>query len=132
VRSSTDPNEAEKLLARIIETGKKLNLSVGSAIVERFELLNMLGRSTEARVFMESSLRENPSDPTLLRYIQALMQQSEMMARGRGGVSGQSAAGISDSANAGGNSTGGIWTPDSQSGPSQDSSGGGSKLWVPD
>jgi thioredoxin-like negative regulator of GroEL len=132
VRSSSDPNEAEKLLARIIETGKKLNLSVGGAIVERFELLNMLGRSTEARVFMESSLRENSSDPTLLRYIQALMQQSEMMARGRGGAGGPGAnGGISDvgQSNAGNSGTG-LWTPDGGDGP-QDSSGG-SKLWIPD
>jgi tetratricopeptide (TPR) repeat protein len=133
VRAANDPNEAEKLLARIIECGKKLNLSVGGAIIERFELLQMLGRSAEARVFLETSLRENSSDPTLMRYIQALMQQSEMMARNRAGMGGQASSGIlSDAGSASaGDSGSGLWTPDSGSGPSQDSSGG-SKLWVPD
>lgn len=132
-RSCSDPNEAEKLLARIIESGKKLNLSVGGAIVERFELLNMLGRSTEARLFMENSLKENPSDPTLLRYIQALMQQSEMMARNRAGMGAPGAVGgISDSGAGQAGNGSGIWTPDSGDGPAQDSSGGGSKLWIPD
>ncbi len=132
VRTATDPNEAEKLLVRIIETGKKLNLSVGRAIVERFELLQMLGRQAEARIFMESSLRENPSDPTLLRYIQALMQQSEMMSRGRGGMGAQGPAGsISDAGSGGAGNQSGIWTPDSGDGPSSESSGG-SKLWIPD
>lgn len=132
VRICTDPNEAEKLLARVIESGKKLNLSVGGAIVERFELLQYLGRAAEARVFMESSLRENQSDPTLLRYIQALMQQQEALSR-RAAMGGQaSAGGISDvtSAGASGNSSG-LWTPDSGDGPSPESSGG-SKLWIPD
>jgi len=134
VRSATDPNEAEKLLARIIESGKKLNLSVGGAIIERFELLQMLGRSAEARVFMETSLRENQSDPTLMRYIQALMQQSEMAARGRASMAGPGAVGgISDAASPGSAANnGGIWTPDSPDGSAQDSSGGGSKLWIPD
>jgi hypothetical protein len=132
VRTCTDPNEAEKLLARVIESGKKLNLSVGGAIVERFELLQYLGRAAEARVFMESSLRENQSDPTLLRYIQALMQQQEMLSR-RAAMGAQgSAGGLSDVASAGqGNSSSGIWTPDSGDGQSPESSGG-SKLWIPD
>lgn len=134
VRSATDPNEAEKLLARIIESGKKLNLSVGGAIIERFELLQMLGRSAEARVFLETSLRDHSSDPTLMRYIQALMQQSEMAARGRSQMGGPGAVGgISDAASAGSNaSSGGLWTPDGSDSSSQDSSGGGSKLWIPD
>jgi tetratricopeptide (TPR) repeat protein len=130
VRVCSDPNEAEKLLARIIESGKKLNVSIGSAIIERFELLSMLGRHGEARVFMESSVRENSSDPTLMRYIQSLMQQSEMAARGNSGLGGQSAAG--NIADAGGANSSGIWTPDGPSGSSPDSAGGGSKLWVPD
>ena len=132
VRICTDPNEAEKLLARVIESGKKLNLSVGGAIVERFELLQYLGRAAEARVFMESSLRENQSDPTLLRYIQALMQQQEALSR-RAAMGAQgSAGGISDVASAGANgNSSGIWTPDSGDGPSAESSGG-SKLWIPD
>jgi tetratricopeptide (TPR) repeat protein len=128
VRVCSDPNEAEKLLARIIETGKKLNVSIGSAIIERFELLTMLGRHGEARVFLESSVRENSTDPTLMRYIQSLMQQSEMAARGSAlGAQGQGS--ISDSGAA---SSSGIWTPDGPGGSSPDSAGGGSKLWVPD
>ena len=130
VRVCSDPNEAEKLLARIIESGKKLNVSIGSAIIERFELLSMLGRHGEARVFMENAVRENSSDPTLMRYIQSLMQQSEMAARGNSGLGGQSSAG--NIADAGGANSSGIWTPDGPSGSSPDSAGGGSKLWVPD
>jgi hypothetical protein len=87
----------------------------------------MLGRQGEARQFLETSLRENPNDPALLRFVQmAMMQQRQMAARtgGAGGI-------ISDAAG-GGNTdpSTGLWTPDSgNSGPS---GSGGSKLWVPD
>jgi tetratricopeptide (TPR) repeat protein len=131
-RVATDPDKAEVYLARIIETGKKLNLPVGNAILERFELLNMLDRRAEARQFLESSLRENPNDPVLLQFIQmAMMQQQQMAARGRPGPG---AVGSLSDRTGGGNaeSPSGLWTPDS-AGPadSDPAAGGGSKLWIP-
>ncbi len=124
-RTSTDPIQAEGLLARVIEVGKKLQLPVGNAILERFELLNMLERRTEARQFLESSLRENPNDPVLLQFIQmAMMQQQQMAGRGpaAGSISGGSPAAAAAPA-------GGIWTPDAAEPASGGS--GGSKLWIP-
>jgi tetratricopeptide (TPR) repeat protein len=135
-RTSSDPTQAANYLARIIEAGKKLNLPVGNAILERFELLNMLERRGEARQFLESSLRENPNDPVLLQFIQmAMMQQQQMAARGRGGVPlpGGASGSLSDGGAAPGSDASGLWTPDSASSPPQggSSSGGGSKLWIP-
>jgi hypothetical protein len=122
-------------LARIIESGQKLGLPVGNAILERFELLNMLDRRAEARQFLETSLRENPNDPVLLQFIQAAMlQQQRMAARGRGAPAMPSAAGgISDGMAApSSESSSGLWTPDAADGPASGSSaGGGSKLWIP-
>jgi len=126
LRISGDAAEAEKVLARIIEAGKKLGVPVGNAVLERFEILSMLGRQGEARQFLESSLRENPNDPALLRFVQmAMMQQRQMAARsgGAGGI-------ISDPTGGNTDPSSGLWTPDSgNSGPS---GSGGSKLWTPD
>jgi hypothetical protein len=135
-RIVTDPAEAEKLLARIIENGKKLQLPVGNAILERFEILNMLDRRAEARQFLESSLRENPNDPVLLQFLQAaMMQQQQMAARSRGGMPIDPAMAGPGAVAAGGSGTtsSGIWTPDgpSQPSPSAPAQGGGSKLWIP-
>jgi tetratricopeptide (TPR) repeat protein len=139
-RTVSDPVEAEKLLARIIEAGKKLNVSVGNAILERFEILNMLDRRTEARQFLESSLRENPNDPVLLQFLQAaMMQQQQMAARARSampmgtGMPGAEIPGPGGVAAAGGTTASGLWTPDgpSQPSPSDPASSGGSKLWIP-
>ena len=126
LRISVDAAEAEKVLASIIEAGKKLGVPVGNAVLERFEILSMLGRQGEARQFLESSLRENPNDPALLRFVQmAMMQQRQMAARsgGAGGI-------ISDPTGGNTDPSSGLWTPDSgNSGPS---GSGGSKLWTPD
>ncbi|MFO0013558.1 MAG: hypothetical protein ACK553_12495 [Planctomycetota bacterium] len=135
-RMVTDPLQAEKLLARIIEVGKQLQLPIGNAILERFEILNMLERRAEARQFLEASLRENPNDPVLLQFLQAAMlQQQQMAARARGGMPMDPAlAGAASSPMAGGGATSsGLWTPDApaQSAPSGSSAGGGSKLWIP-
>jgi tetratricopeptide (TPR) repeat protein len=130
-RTATDPAQAEVLLARIIETGKKLSLPVGNAILERFELLNMLERRTEARHFLESSLRENPNDPVLLQFLQmAMMQQQQMAARGRGGMPEGAGGAISDLSPSSAPASG-LWTPDAPSQPAPSSPGGGSKLWIP-
>jgi hypothetical protein len=133
-RTVADPVEAEKLLARIIDAGKKLNVSVGNAILERFEILNMLDRRTEARQFLESSLRENPNDPVLLQFLQAaMMQQQQMAARARAAMPGGDIPGPGGVAAAGGTTASGLWTPDapSQPSPSAPASSSGSKLWIP-
>jgi hypothetical protein len=133
-RIATDPVEAESLLTRIIESGKKLDLPVGNAILERFELLNMLERRGEARQFLESSLRENPNDPVLLQFIQMAMmqQQQQMAARGRGGMPGGMGGSIGDAgASPSSEPASGLWTPDSAPSQPSGSSGGGSKLWIP-
>ncbi|MCU0706898.1 MAG: hypothetical protein MUF23_01260 [Pirellula sp.] len=136
-RVVSDPSEADRLLARVIETGKQLGLPVGNAILERFEILNMLERRAEARQFLESSLRENPNDPVLLQFLQAaMMQQQQMAARARGGMPpgamppGAATGSIADTPTAGNASQSGLWTPDS-AGQAAPSSGGGSKLWIP-
>ncbi|MBM3964246.1 MAG: hypothetical protein FJ308_04155 [Planctomycetes bacterium] len=133
-RIATDPVEAESLLIRIIDAGKKLNLPVGNAILERFELLNMLERRGEARQFLESSLRENPNDPVLLQFIQMAMmqQQQQMAARGRGGMPRGMGGSIGDAGvSPSSEPASGLWTPDSAPSQPSGSSGGGSKLWIP-
>jgi len=139
-RTVTDPAEADKLLLRIIETGKLLQLPVGNAILERFEILNMLERRTEARQFLETSLRENPNDPVLLQFLQAAMMQQQQMAARRSGMpggpgmpGGSGLPGAGSVAPAGGGTTSsGIWTPDGPSQPSPSAPvSGGSKLWIP-
>lgn len=132
-RLVSDPLEAEKLLARIIDAGKQLQLPVGNAILERFEVLNMLDRRAEARQFLESSLRENPNDPVLLQFLQAaMMQQQQMAARNRGMAVDQGMPMASPAAS-GGTTSSGLWTPDAPASPTPGAnpSGGGSKLWIP-
>ncbi len=132
-RLVSDPLEAEKLLARIIDAGKQLQLPVGNAILERFDILNMLDRRAEARQFLETSLRENPNDPVLLQFLQAaMMQQQQMAARNRGMAMDQGMPMASPTAS-GGTTSSGLWTPDAPASPAPSSnpSGGGSKLWIP-
>jgi hypothetical protein len=125
-RITTDPNEAESLLRQIVELGKQLEVPIGNAVLERVEVLNMLGRSAEARQFLEQSLRDNPNDPVLLQFVQMAMMRQQQAMRSRGG----SQADISPSSA----SSAGIWTPGQSDEPSSNSgsgSGGGSKLWIP-
>lgn len=124
-RTTSDPEEAEGLLKRIVEVGKTIGLSVGNAILERVEVLNMLGRGAEGRQYLEKSLRENPNDPVLLQFVQMAMMRQQQAMRGRGAPAGDPSLGSSASA-------GGIWTPGQSAEPSEGAaSGGGSKLWIP-
>lgn len=122
-RTVTDPNDAEKLLKRIVELGKQLEVPIGNAVLERVEVLNMLGRNTESRQFLEQSLRENPNDPVLLQFMQMAMMRQQQAMRARGGEVATSQAASS-----------GLWTPGQSDEPQQSAgggSGGGSKLWIP-
>jgi tetratricopeptide (TPR) repeat protein len=122
-RVVTDPNDAEKLLKRIVELGKQLEVPIGNAVLERVEVLNMLGRNTESRQFLEQSLRENPNDPVLLQFMQMAMMRQQQAMRARGGEVASSQAASS-----------GLWTPGQSAEPQQSAgsgSGGGSKLWIP-
>ena len=122
-RTVTDPNDAEKLLKRIVELGKQLEVPIGNAVLERVEVLNMLGRTTESRQFLEQSLRENPNDPVLLQFMQMAMMRQQQAMRARGGEVASSQAASS-----------GLWTPGQSAEPQQSAgsgSGGGSKLWIP-
>ena len=122
-RIVTDPNDAEKLLKRIVELGKQLEVPIGNAVLERVEVLNMLGRNTESRQFLEQSLRENPNDPVLLQFMQMAMMRQQQAMRARGGEVASSQAASS-----------GLWTPGQTAEPQQSAgsgSGGGSKLWIP-
>lgn len=122
-RTVTDPNDAEKLLKRIVELGKQLEVPIGNAVLERVEVLNMLGRNTESRQFLEQSLRENPNDPVLLQFMQMAMMRQQQAMRARGGEVASSQAASS-----------GLWTPGQSAEPQQSAgsgSGGGSKLWIP-
>ena len=122
-RTVTDPNDAEKLLKRIVELGKQLEVPIGNAVLERVEVLNMLGRNTESRQFLEQSLRENPNDPVLLQFMQMAMMRQQQAMRARGGEMASSQAASS-----------GLWTPGQSDEPQQSAgggSGGGSKLWIP-
>lgn len=131
---ATDPNDAEKLLLKISELGKELGVPIGNAVLERMELLNALGRVSEARIFLEKSLRENPEDPVLLQFIQMAMMREQQM-RGMGGMPGAGPAaggiiGAGGAEAAGGSGGSGIWTP-GQSAEPESSGGGESKLWIP-
>ena len=122
-RTVTDPNDAEKLLKRIVELGKQLEVPIGNAVLERVEVLNMLGRNTESRQFLEQSLRENPNDPVLLQFMQMAMMRQQQAMRARGGEVASSQAASS-----------GLWTPGQSDEPQQSAgggAGGGSKLWIP-
>ena len=122
-RTVTDPNDAEKLLKRIVELGKQLEVPIGNAVLERVEVLNMLGRNTESRQFLEQSLRENPNDPVLLQFMQMAMMRQQQAMRARGGEMASSQAASS-----------GLWTPGQSDEPQQSAgggAGGGSKLWIP-
>ena len=122
-RTVTDPNDAEKLLKRIVELGKQLEVPIGNAVLERVEVLNMLGRNTESRQCLEQSLRENPNDPVLLQFMQMAMMRQQQAMRARGGEMASSQAASS-----------GLWTPGQSDEPQQSAgggSGGGSKLWIP-
>lgn len=124
-RTTTDPVAAESLLKRIVELGKQLGVPIGNAVLERVEVLNMLGRSVESRQFLEQSLRENPNDPVLLQFVQMAMMRQEQAMRARGGAPAVAASSSSAS---------GLWTPGQSEQPQSNapsSSGGGSKLWIP-
>ncbi|MCY2985065.1 MAG: hypothetical protein NTY15_15685 [Planctomycetota bacterium] len=126
-RTTTDPLEAESLLRRIVEAGKELGVPIGNAVLERVEVLNMLGRQGESRQFLEQSLRENPNDPVLLQFVQMAMMRQQQAQRGRGGRPEASVAASSSPAS-------GIWTPGQSEEPqsnAESGSGGGSKLWIP-
>ena len=130
-RAISDPNDAERLLKRIVELGKQLQVPIGNAVLERVEVLNMLGRSAESRQFLEQSLRENPNDPVLLQFMQMAMMRQQQAMRSRGGVSVGGGAVPASGAPA----PSGLWTPDQAAEPhpssGSTSSGGGSKLWIP-
>ncbi|MEQ1824654.1 MAG: hypothetical protein ABL921_01865 [Pirellula sp.] len=125
-RSATDPDEAEKLLRRIVELGKQLNVPIGNAVLERVEVLNMLGRASESRQFLEQSLRDNPNDPVLLQFVQMAMMRHQQAQRARGGPVAVSPSSAPAS---------GLWTPgqttDSTPSAPSGSGGGGGKLWIP-
>ena len=126
-RTTTDPLEAESLLRRIVDAGKELGVPIGNAVLERVEVLNMLGRQGESRQFLEQSLRENPNDPVLLQFIQMAMMRQQQAQRGRGGRPEAAVAASSSPAS-------GIWTPGQSEEPQSNAgsgSGGGSKLWIP-
>ena len=125
-RTTSDPAEAESLLRRIVDAGKMLGIPIGNAVLERVEVLNMLGRSGESRQFLEQSLRENPNDPVLLQFVQMAMQRQQQAQRARGG---RPEAAISASSAP----ASGIWTPGQTEEPQSNASGssGGSKLWIP-
>ncbi len=126
-RTTTDPLEAESLLRRIVEAGKELGVPIGNAVLERVEVLNMLGRQGESRQFLEQSLRENPNDPVLLQFVQMAMMRQQQAQRGRGGRPEAAVAASSSPAS-------GIWTPGQAEEPQSNAgsgSGGGSKLWIP-
>ncbi len=125
-RTTTDPLEAEGLLRQIVETGKELNVPIGNAVLERVEVLNMLGRNGESRQFLEQSLRENPNDPVLLQFVQMAMMRQQQAQRSRGGPEAAIAASSAPAS--------GLWTPGQSEEPQSSAgsgSGGGSKLWIP-
>ncbi len=126
-RTTSDPATAESLLRRIVEAGKELGVPIGNAVLERVEVLNMLGRSGESRQFLEQSLRDNPNDPVLLQFIQTAMMRHQQSQRARGGRPEPAISSSSSPAS-------GIWTPGQSEEPQSSAgsgSGGGSKLWIP-
>jgi hypothetical protein len=126
-RTVTDPLDAEKLLKRIVELGKQLQVPIGNAVLERVEVLNMLGRSSESRQFLEESLRDNPNDPVLLQFVQMAMMRHQQALRARGAAPGSVSPSSAPAS--------GLWTPgqsaEPQSNVAGNSGGGGSKLWIP-
>ncbi len=126
VRTTDDPVLAESQLKEIVDAGKQLGVPVGNAILERVDALNTLGRSGEARQYLEAALRENPNDPILLQFIQTAMMRQQQAMRARGVPAGQPPVSPSSGpANS-------IWTPgQSTDSPAESSPAGSSKLWIP-
>lgn len=123
---TNDPNEAEKLLRKIAEAAKKIGVPIGNAVLERVEILSSMGRGTEARMYLEQSLRENPEDPALLQFVQlAMMREQQMRARGGAMPSQPGGAAVSPSSVP----ASGIWTPGQAAAAPEEK--GESKLWIP-
>jgi hypothetical protein len=138
-RASTNLDEAEQLLLQMIEKGKVLGVAVGNPILERADMLRSLGRAEEANAFLQKSVRENPNDPVLQRFVQMMMMrmQQEQAAAARSGDVGSSILGRGPAG--GGAEPSGLWTPGQSNAPEParqpaSSSGGGtgSGLWIPD
>ena len=138
-RSSTNPVEAEQLLLQMIEKGKVLGVPIGSTVLERIDILRSMGRAEEANAYLQKSVRENPNDPVLQRFVQMMMmqmQQEQAERAGRGGEPGSSLLGRGSPA--GGAEPSGLWTPGqstaSEPARQEASSGGssGSGLWIPE
>ncbi len=140
-RASTNLEEAEQLLLQMIEKGKVLGVAIGNPVLERADMLKSLGRVEEANAFLQKSVRENPNDPVLQRFVQMMMMrmQQEQAARRDGGDMGSAILGRGPAG--GGSEPSGLWTPGQSNAPeparqpassSGSGSGSGSGLWIPD
>jgi tetratricopeptide (TPR) repeat protein len=132
-RIERDPEKADVILMQLIEKGKAMKFSIGSAVLERCRVLNMLGRSQEAGEFFLKTYRENPNDPVLTEYFQMMvMRQAQSDPKYRDelsqALSDRSAAPSKAATPASGSK---LWTPDQGSASESAPQGSGSGLWIP-
>jgi tetratricopeptide (TPR) repeat protein len=139
-RSSKSFEEAEKLLEQMYEKGKVLGVPIGNVVLERADVLQQLGRSEEAGMFLRKALTEVPRDPVLMQFVQMQMmrmqQQQAAGGGGRGADVGAALARHGSQAPTPASSGSGLWTPDqgspeSTGKPASASGSGGSGLWIP-
>ncbi len=139
-RSSKSFEEAEKLLEQMYEKGKVLGVPIGNVVLERADVLQQLGRSEEAGMFLRKALTEVPRDPVLMQFVQMQMmrmqQQQAAGGGGRGADVGAALARHGSQAPTPASSGSGLWTPDQGSPeatgkPASASGSGGSGLWIP-
>ncbi len=137
LRLIKSPDEAVDLLEQIYETGKRLKMVVGQAVLERFELLCRMGRTQEAQLFLQKAISECPQDPVINEFLNAALYQMQRSQAGGG----PAAAGdnlssallrhrVGQQAPAEERSSG-LWTPDSPQPAASAGNESGSKLWLP-
>lgn len=132
VRVTRNLETVAELLEKIYESGKKIGVPVGNAVLERVEVLNHLRRDNDAMVFLQKAFREVPNDPYLRQYMEMVRYQMQQQQMQRGEVNLEGALLRHGNEKT---SAGGLWTPDQPSPPpasaSEDAPSSGSKLWLP-
>jgi tetratricopeptide (TPR) repeat protein len=136
LQAARDGATAEKILLDIYNTGSELGASVGKAALQRFEILQQLGRAQEAQQFLQLALRDHPNDPALMQFMQmAMMRMQQMQSEGGGQGNAadlmQSLAKHSSSRAAAAPPASGLFDGSADSEPAPPAGGEGSGLWLP-
>ncbi len=81
-RETDSPDEMLRFLGEIETLQVAQKAPVGETVIQKFQILNMLGQVDEARNYMQQSLTKYRNDPVLISFIQRLNQQMQNQALG--------------------------------------------------